>query len=220
MTSSGKVLICRCFSFRRNTPDNKECTFVSNLRSYPDPVHSCQRIGHFCLAAVRSFMPSNVLHFDTSVLPIDALTLCDDVFYELFGIMAGPGEAKLLQAQGIRSFYSFLSTEDVLAILSIPCQALRNARSMVCLEADDKTFIVKPGCRSNIAYLCQLLRQKHEEHMKKIGSKSKRTKHSQSQSNSHPNDGFSQSSVQRVASPSSHDAHTTTFGTFSHWLRP
>jgi hypothetical protein len=135
-------------------------------------------------------------------------------------IMAGPGEAKLLQAQGIRSVYSFLSTEDVFAILSIPCQALRNARSMVCLEADDKTFIVKPGCRSNIAYLCQLLRQKHEEHMKEIGSKSKRGKQSQSQSNSHPIDDLSQSSVQSVTSPPSHNSHATTFGTFSHWRRP
>ena len=137
-------------------------------------------------------------------------------------IMAGPGEAKLLQAQGIRSVYSLLSAEDVFAILSIPCQALRNARSMVCLEADDKTLIVKPGCRSKIAYLCQLLRQKHEEHMKEIGSKSKRGKQSpsQPQSNLYPNDGVYQSSVQGVASPSSHNSHATTFGTFSHWFRP
>jgi hypothetical protein len=130
--------------------------------------------------------------------------------------LAGPGEAKLLKVQGIRSVYSFLSTEDVFAILSISCQALRDARNMVCLEADDETFVVKPGSRSNITYLYQLLRQKHEEHVKGINPKAKRSKQSQSQSNSSLDTSLSQDSVQGVASPSSHSLNATTFGKFIH----
>ena len=160
-------------------------------------------------------MPSHAFHFDTSVLPADVLCLCDDVFYELVENVAGLGEAKLLQSQGIRSVYSFLSTDDVFAILSVPCQALRDARNMVCLEADDKTFIVKPGSRSNIAYLYQLLHQKHEEHMKEINSKSKRSKsQSQSQPNSNLDRSLSQDSTQGSAS-SSAAVNATTFSKFT-----
>ena len=109
--------------------------------------------------------------------------------------VAGPGEAELLRAQGIRSVYSFLSTDDVFAILSIPCQAWRGVRKSICLEADDQSFIVKPGARSNIRYLFQLLLQRHEEQLKHFHLSSKRIK-SYSQSNSIANTTASQDSTQ------------------------
>jgi len=126
-------------------------------------------------------MPSVVIVVDTSVLPTDALSFYDDNFYRLVEKIAGLAEAKLLEVQGIRGVYSFLNTEDVFDILSISCSALKEIRKSICLEADDKTYMVKPGCRSNIRYLYQLLHQKHEEHLKEIPSKSKRKKQSQSQ---------------------------------------
>ena len=46
-------------------------------------------------------MSFNLLSLDTSVLPIDVLTLYDDPFYRMIGIIVGPAEAKLLEAQGI-----------------------------------------------------------------------------------------------------------------------
>ena len=110
---------------------------------------------------------------DTSVLPPDALFLCDDNFYDLVAKVAGTTEAKLLEIQGIRSVYSFLCTEDVFEILTISCSALNIIKKSFCFEADDKSFIVKPGCRSNIRYLYQLLHQKHEEHLKQAANKSK-----------------------------------------------
>ena len=151
--------------------------------------------------------------------PKDVLCLCDDVFYELVEKLAGSGEAKLLKLQGIRSVYSFWSTDDVFAILLIPCQALRDARSLVRLEADNQTFIVKRGSRSNITYLHQLVREKHEEHMKEINSKSKRNKESQSQPNSNLDNSLSQHSIQGTASPSSHPLNATTFSRSFHLLR-
>ncbi len=51
---------------------------------------------------------------------------------------------------------------------------LKEIRKLVCFEADDKDFTVKPGCCSNILYLSQLLHQKHEEHLKEVTIKSKR----------------------------------------------
>ena len=129
-------------------------------------------------------MPLQSIFFDTSILPDDVLSFYDDEFYQIVDKISGPAEAKLLEVQGIRSVYSLLNTEDVFDILSISCAALKGIRKQVCLEADDNTFTVKPGCRSNILFLSQLLRQKHEEHLKKATVKSKRNKQSRSQRNS------------------------------------
>lgn len=124
-------------------------------------------------------MPLQPLSVDISVLPNDVLSFYDDTFYRMVAIIAGPTEAKLLEAQGIRSVYSFLNTEDVFDILSISCTALKDIKKSICLIADDDTFIVKPGCRSNIRYLYQLLHQKHEENLKKIKQKPRRNQQSQ-----------------------------------------
>ena len=112
-------------------------------------------------------MPFQILSVDTSVLPIDVLSFYDTSFYKMVEKIAGPPEAKLLEAQGIRGVYSFLNTEDVFDILSIQSSALNNIKKAICLEADDHTFTVKPGSRSNIRYLHQLLSQKHDEYLKK-----------------------------------------------------
>ena len=111
---------------------------------------------------------------DTSVLPNDILSFHDNSFYLIVEQIAGSAEAKLLEIQRIRSVYSFLHTEDVFDILSISCSASNDVRNSQCLEADDRTFLVKPGCRSSIRYLHQLLIQKHEEHLKNITKRSKR----------------------------------------------
>ncbi|CAF4572565.1 unnamed protein product [Rotaria sp. Silwood1] len=116
------------------------------------------------------------LFFNTSILPTDILSFCDEDFYKVVEKFAGSAEAKLLEAQGIRSVYSFLNTEDVFAILSISCPVLNDIKRLVCFEADDRTYTVKPGCRGSIRYLYQLLYQKHEEHLKEHTLKSKRIK--------------------------------------------
>lgn len=113
---------------------------------------------------------------DTSILPNDVLSLRDENFYDIVRKIAGVSEATLLEIQGIRSAYSFLNTDDVFAILSIPCSALSNVKKTICLELDDQTLVVKPGCRSGIEYLHQLLYQRHEEHLKQKVRRSKGTK--------------------------------------------
>ena len=127
-------------------------------------------------------MPTRTPSVDTSVLPVDVLSFYDGQFYQLVERIAGVAEATLLEIQGIRSVYSFLNTDDVFEILSIPCAALNNVRKLICLEKTDKTFMVKPGCRSNIRYLSQLLNRRHEEHMKEVGSQSKSNKQRTQQS--------------------------------------
>ena len=111
-------------------------------------------------------MPVQNLLLDTSVLPTDALFFYDDDFYQMMEKIAGLGEAKLLEAQGVRSAYSFLNMDDVFDVLSISGSALNDIKKLTCLQADDKSFMVKPGCRSNIRYLYQLLNQKHEEYLR------------------------------------------------------
>ncbi|CAF2900819.1 unnamed protein product [Rotaria sp. Silwood2] len=125
------------------------------------------------------------LSFDTSILPDDILSFCDEDFYKVVEKIAGSAEATLLQIQGIRSVYSFLNIEDVFAVLSISCSALNDIKRLVCFEADDHTYTVKPGCRANIRYLYQLLYQKHEVHLKEQTLKYKRKKPSQLVDNNH-----------------------------------
>ena len=124
-------------------------------------------------------MPAHALTVNTSVLPLDVLSFYDEQFYHLVETIAGAPEASLLEVQGIRIVYSFLNTEDVFEILFVPCVASRNVRQLICLEKVDGTLTVKPGCRSSILYLSQLLRRKHEEQMKETGRHSQRNKQQQ-----------------------------------------
>ena len=55
-------------------------------------------------------------------------------------------------------------------------RCVRCYKKSICLEANDQTLLVKPGCRSNIEYLHQHLCQKREEHLKQNFRKSKRMK--------------------------------------------
>ena len=143
------------------------------------------------------------LLLDTSVLPTDALFFYDDDFYQMMEKIAGLGEAKLLEAQGVRSAYSFLNMEDVFDVLSISCSALNDIKKLTCLQAHDKSFMVKPGCRSNIRYLYQLLNQKHEEYLKQVSIKAKRNKQSMLQVNTNITVGNTQQPAQSASTPSS-----------------
>jgi hypothetical protein len=152
-------------------------------------------------------MPLQAL--DTSILPPGALSFYDDSFYDLVKNIAGTTEAKLLEIQGIRSVYSFLHTDDIFEILTIQCSALNDIKVSVCLEADDKTFIIKAGYRSNIRYLYQLLYQKHEEHLREMSSKPKRNKQPMSQQNANNLIDNTQHSIQSSSTSSSRQNHTT-----------
>ncbi|CAF1092484.1 unnamed protein product, partial [Adineta steineri] len=134
----------------------------------------------------------------------------DDNFYQLVEKIAGPGEAKLLEVQGIRSVYSFFNIEDVFNILSFTCSAIKEIKKLICLEDEDKNYMVKPGCRSNIRYLYQLLYQKHEEHLKEITPKSKRNKQSQLHQSNSTTMNLSQDSSQDTSILSNHQQSTTT----------
>ena len=147
-------------------------------------------------------MPVQNLLLDTSILPADALFFCDDDFCEMVGKIAGLGEAKLLKGQGVRSVYSFLNMEDVFDVLSISCSALNDIKKLICLQGDDKSFMVKPGC-SSIRYLYQLRNQKHEEHLKQISIKSKRNKQSMLRISTNITINNTQQPVQPASTPSS-----------------
>ena len=74
--------------------------------------------------------------------------------------------------------------------------------------------MVKPGCRSSVRYLYQLLQQKHEEHMKQI-IKHKKTKYSHSQSTNSDSLSISQDSRQDISISITTDLNTTTSGKLS-----
>jgi hypothetical protein len=157
-------------------------------------------------------MPLQTISLDTSVLPADALSYYDDTFYQIVEEIAGLAEAKLLEVQGVRSVYSFLNIEDVFDILSISCSALNDIKKSVCFEAYDNSFIVKPGCRSNVRYMYHLLHQKHEEHLKHISIKSKRNKQPMSLLNTNIVIGNTQDPVQPASTLSSQQQPTIASG--------
>ena len=129
--------------------------------------------------------------------------------------IAGPAEAKLLEVQGIRGVYSFLNTEDVFGILSLKCSTLRDIKKLICFEvddADDNTAIVKPGCRSNIRYLHQLLSQRHDEHMKQNKYKSNENKQSQLTKNNDTSLNLSQDLSQASSTSTTQQQSTGTSG--------
>ncbi|CAF1096884.1 unnamed protein product [Rotaria sordida] len=79
-------------------------------------------------------------------------------------------------------------------------------------SGDDNTFTVKPGCRSNIRYLYQLLSQKHEEHLKKITHKSKGNKRSQLSQNNDTTTNLSQDPSETSPTSATHQQYTGTLG--------
>jgi hypothetical protein len=118
-------------------------------------------------------MSGSTFSVDISVLPDDVFSLYDEKFYEIVKQFAGPDEAKLLEIQGIRSVYSFLFTENLFEIFELPCRAIADIKKNMCLLLENKTYMIKQGCKSNLRYLTKLLNSKNEEHLKKVASKTK-----------------------------------------------
>lgn len=160
-------------------------------------------------------MPFQIFSVDTSVLPDNVLSLVDDAFYKMVEVVAAPVEAKLLEVQGIRGVYSFLNTEDVFDILTLKCSTLINIKKLICFKIDDavdSTAIIKPGCRSNIRYLHQLLSQRHGEHMKQNKYKSSGNKQSQLTKNNDTSLNLSQDLSQASSTSTTQQQSTGTSG--------
>ncbi|CAF1549036.1 unnamed protein product [Adineta ricciae] len=88
-------------------------------------------------------MPELKLHFDTSILPTDVLSLCDGPFYEIVQKIAGEGEAKLLQVQGIRT----INTVDLSSFASFAVYSLLSffALYFSSLKKSSKMFRTYPS---------------------------------------------------------------------------
>ena len=93
--------------------------------------------------------------------------------YELASKLAGPVEVELLGAQGIRSTYSLVHTEDVFDVLKYECEALNEIKEDACLRLVDNRYVVKPGCKSNMRYFSQLLKLKNQKNLKAVGFRMK-----------------------------------------------
>ena len=110
--------------------------------------------------------------------------------------------------------YSFLNTDDVFHILSVQCSDLNDIKRLICFEADDNTFIVKPGCQSSVRYLYQLLFQKHEEHLKRTTRQFKGNEQLQLPQNNDIDLNPSQASYEASLESATHQRYTETSG----WL--
>ncbi|CAF3813046.1 unnamed protein product [Rotaria sp. Silwood1] len=104
----------------------------------------------------------NIL-INTSKLPSNVLTPCDDDFLNFVRQEAGEDVADLLEAQSINYTKSLLMTSDVFSVINIK---------------NDDTYVVKPGVRGNVDYLIDLFQRKYIEDAKLTKS----SKHVQSSS--------------------------------------
>ncbi|CAF4612287.1 unnamed protein product [Didymodactylos carnosus] len=113
-------------------------------------------------------MPLKTVPVDTSILPEDVLSYSDDKFFDLVRMLAGNDEGELLEVQATHSVQSLLhSATDPFDILELDCPALQPIKQKMLFHLNDGSVFVKPGNRSNMQYLIEVLKKKAEEQSKK-----------------------------------------------------
>ena len=111
-------------------------------------------------------MPTNKTNIDTSVLPLDVLSLMDNKFYDLIRELTSSNEAALLELQQINNVNAFILTENPLELMNLNSRDINDIKKQICFELADKAYVVKPGIRSNLQYLTDLFNKKIEENVK------------------------------------------------------
>ncbi|CAF2137499.1 unnamed protein product [Rotaria magnacalcarata] len=107
---------------------------------------------------------------DTSVLPSNIMSLCDDNLIDFVKEEAGHAAATLLELQGINSVKSVLMTDDVCAIMNMKSKSLDVFKNKYGYMQDDGTCIIQPGAKGNIEYLMSLLKTKCVDDAKLVKS--------------------------------------------------
>jgi hypothetical protein len=97
---------------------------------------------------------------DTSVLPLNVMSLRDDKFIDFVKAEAGDGAADVLEIQGINSVKSLLMTSNVYSIMDVKSKSLDGFKNKYGYMQDDGTFVIQPGVQGNIEYLIDLLKKK------------------------------------------------------------
>ncbi|CAF3925720.1 unnamed protein product [Rotaria sp. Silwood1] len=133
-------------------------------------------------------MAINKTNIGTNVLPPDVLSLMDNQFYDLIRELTSSNEAEILKLQHINNVNAFLLTKNPLELLELNSSDVQDIKKRICFELENKTFVVKPGIKSNLQYLHDLFCKKMDEHVKDIKKKTKLSQATQESATEHPDD--------------------------------
>ncbi|CAF2958689.1 unnamed protein product [Rotaria sp. Silwood2] len=133
-------------------------------------------------------MAINKTNIDTNVLPPDVLSLMDNQFYDLIRELTSSHEAEILKLQHINNINAFLLTKNPLELLELNSPDVEDIKKRTCFELANKTFVVKPGVKSNLQYLHDLFCKKMNEHFKDIKNKTKLSRTTQEIAIEEPDD--------------------------------
>jgi hypothetical protein len=87
---------------------------------------------------------------DTSVLPLNVMSLRDDKFIDFVKAEADDGAADVLEIQGINSVKSLLMTSNVYSIMDVKSKSLDGFKNKYGYMQDDGKFVIQPGIQGNI----------------------------------------------------------------------
>ena len=106
------------------------------------------------------------LLIDTTVLPLNIMSLRDDKFIDFVKGEAGDGAAALLEIQGINSVKSLLMTPNIYSVMDMKSKSLDAFKNKYGYMQEDGAFVIQPGIKGNVEYIIDLLKKKCTEDAK------------------------------------------------------
>jgi hypothetical protein len=86
----------------------------------------------------------------------------DEVFYNFVKDFVGVVEGEILEMQRIKNVRILLKIPDVFSFFQINNKDILKLKEKACFIADDSSYIVRPGIRSNIEQFIELLKSHYE----------------------------------------------------------
>jgi hypothetical protein len=86
----------------------------------------------------------------------------DEVFYNFVKDFVGVIEGEILEIQRIKNVRILLQIPDVFSFFQINNKDILNLKERACFIADDSSYIVRPGIRSNIEQFIELLKDHYK----------------------------------------------------------
>lgn len=94
------------------------------------------------------------------LLPDNIFMLMDNNFFSVVKTIAGDSVVKILKIQSINSARKLLCTPDVFQFLHIESKETDSIKLESCFKSKTGQYIIKPGVKSSLLYLINLLKEK------------------------------------------------------------
>ena len=102
---------------------------------------------------------------EISTLLDDLWSYSDDIFYNFVKKFVGRIEGEILEIQCIKNVRILLQVPDIFAFFQINCKETYDLKKKACFVADDMSFMVREGIKSNIEQFIDLLKRHYESRL-------------------------------------------------------